>query len=152
MKNGYNIKFTAFANIFLIIESITCAIPFLLLFTSSITEESTIIKNGYSLFPREFSLNAYRYLSGQANTIFRAYGITIAVTAVGTVIGLLVTTMLAYSLAQRDLPGKSLLSFIVVFSMLFNGGLVSTYVWYTGTLHIKNTFFALLVPRLLMDS
>ena len=151
MKNGYNIKFTAFANIFLIIESITCAIPFLLLFTSSITEESTIIKNGYSLFPREFSLNAYRYLSGQANTIFRAYGITIAVTAVGTVIGLLVTTMLAYSLAQRDLPGKSLLSFIVVFSMLFNGGLVSTYVWYTGTLHIKNTFFALLVPSLITN-
>ena len=151
MKNGYNIKFTAFANIFLIIESITCAIPFLLLFTSSITEESTIIKNGSSLFPREFSLNAYRYLSGQANTIFRAYGITIAVTAVGTVIGLLVTTMLAYSLAQRDLPGKSLLSFIVVFSMLFNGGLVSTYVWYTGTLHIKNTFFALLVPSLITN-
>ena len=151
MKNGYNIKFTAFANIFLAIESITCAIPFLLLFTSSVTEESTIIKNGYSLFPKEFSLNAYKYLSGQANTIFRAYGITIGVTIVGTVIGLFVTTMLAYSLAQRDLPGKNLLSFIVVFSMLFNGGLVSTYVWYTGTLHIKNTVFALLVPSLITN-
>ena len=151
MMNKYSKGFTLFAHIILIIASISCVYPFLLLIMASFTEETTLIKNGYSIFPEKFSMEAYEYIFAQAGTIFRAYGITLLVTAVGTVIGLFITSMLAYTLAQNNIPGGKILSFIVVFSMLFNGGLVSTYLWYTGSLHLKNTIWALLVPGLITN-
>lgn len=151
MNNKYNKKFELFAHIILMIVSLACIFPFLLLFMASVTEETTLLKYGYSILPKRFSLEAYRYLFEQGRTIFRAYGITLGVTAVGTAAGLLITAMLSYVLAESDLPGKKFLSFLVVFSMLFNGGLVSTYLWYTGTLHIKNTIWALLLPSLVTN-
>ena len=94
MMNKYSKGFTLFAHIILIIASISCVYPFLLLIMASFTEETTLIKNGYSIFPEKFSMEAYEYIFAQAGTIFRAYGITLLVTAVGTVIGLFITSML----------------------------------------------------------
>lgn len=151
MLNKYSKGFTLFSHITLILASFSCIYPFVLLIMASFTEENTLVRNGYSIFPEALSLGAYEYIFAQAGTIFRAYGITLLVTAVGTVIGLFTTGMLAYTLSYENLPGGRFLSFIVVFSMLFNGGLVSTYLWYTGTLHLKNTIWALLVPGLITN-
>lgn len=151
MLNKYSKGFTLFSHMILILASVSCIYPFFLLIMASFTEETVLIRNGYSIFPEAFSLEAYRYIFAQAGTVFRAYGITLFVTAAGTAAGLLITSMLAYTLSQDRLPGGRLLSFIVVFSMLFNGGLVSTYLWYTGTLHLKNTIWALLVPSLITN-
>lgn len=151
MINKYDKSFRAIANFFLMAASIACLYPFLLLILASMTEETALVKNGYSLFPEEFSLEAYKYLYAQIATLSRAYGITLLITAVGTFVGLAITSMLAYALSQEDLPGRKFLSFITVFSMLFNGGLVATYLWYTSFLHIKNTIFALIVPGLLTN-
>ena len=151
MISKYDKKFTAVSHLVLAVASACCLYPFLLLISASFTEESTLIRNGYSLFPEQCSLEAYRYLYAQIDTLARAYGITVLVTAVGTIVGLFITSMLAYALSQPTLPGKNVLSFITVFSMLFNGGLVSTYLWYTGTLHIKNTLWALLIPSLVTN-
>jgi putative aldouronate transport system permease protein len=119
---------------------------------SSVTEENSLIVNGYSFFPKKISLEAYRYIFENGSSIFKAYGITISVTVIGTGINLLLSSMLGYALSIKNLPGKKFFGFYVFFTMLFNGGLVPSYLMYSGTFHIKNTFFALLVPNLMMSA
>lgn len=126
-------------------------VPFVVLFMSSVTEESSLLKNGYSMFPKAFSLEAYRFIWQSKRTIFRAYGITLMVTAIGTALNVTITALVAYPLSLERLPGKSLISFMILFSMLFSGGLLPTYMTYTGVFHIKNTFAALLVPNLMFS-
>ena len=140
-----------FAYAVMILVAIVILYPFLLLFMSSLTDEITLTLNGYSVFPQKFSLRAYEYIWNARMTIFRAYGVTICVTLVGTVLNVLISALAAYPLSLRKLPGKNLVSFIFLFTMLFNGGMVSTYMTYTTILHIKNTYAALLVPGLLFS-
>jgi putative aldouronate transport system permease protein len=135
----------------LLIFTAACLLPFLLLFTSSITDETTIMQNGYSFFPEKLSLDAYRYLWNESTDIFRAYEITIFITVVGTALSLASTSMLAYPISRRDLPYRNPLAFYVFFTMLFNGGLVPTYFIYTQVFDLKNTLAALLIPGLLMN-
>ena len=59
--------------------------------------------------------------------------------------------MLAYMLSQKKLPGRKILNFFIVFTMLFNGGVVPTYVMYVKTFHLKNTIWGLVIPNLLMS-
>ena len=136
----------------LMILALFCLLPFLLLFASSFSSEASLIKYGYSFFPREFSLSAYEYMFSSSIAILRSYGITILTTAIGTSVNLILTILLAYPLSRRDLPHRNLFSFIIFFTMLFNGGLVPTYIMYTQLFHIKNTLFALIVPQFLISA
>lgn len=106
---------------------------------------------GFNFIPKVFSLDAYRYIMRQRSMIFRAYAITIFTTAAGTAGGLILTSLLGYGLT-KDIPGKRVLNFFVVFTMLFHGGLVPTYLIYTKYLHIANTIWALIVPSLLVNA
>ncbi len=126
-------------------------IPFIILLSSSFTSEAAILKDGYTFIPTEFSVAAYEYLMKNSNEIMRAYGITIFVTVFGTAASLAMTSMLAYGLSRRDIPYRNFLAFIVFFTLLFNGGLVPTYLVYTQMFDVKNTIWALLVPGLLMN-
>jgi putative aldouronate transport system permease protein len=134
-----------------VIATALCVLPVILLFMSSITDESAIVRDGYSFFPKKFGHTAYDYLSRQGLAILRSYGVSIFVTVIGTSVGLLVESMLAYPLSRRDLPGRNVFLFIVVFTMLFNGGLVPSYLLYTQVLHFKNTIWSLIVPNLLVN-
>jgi putative aldouronate transport system permease protein len=145
-------KWRIAAHIVLSVMSLSALLPFLLLVISSFTDEQTAIANGYSFLPAKWSLDAYGYIVREIATIGRAYGMTIFVTAVGTATCLMVTSLLAYMLSKRRLPGVKVLNLAVVFTMLFSGGLVPTYLVYTSVLHIKNTPFALIVPSLLMNA
>lgn len=136
--------------IFIVLAAL-CVIPFLLLFMSSISSESSIVNNGYSFWPKEFSLEAYTYLWSQKLAMFNSYGITIMITVIGTFVGLLISALLAYPLSRQDLPIRGTLSFLVFFTLLFNGGLVPTYLIYTEVFHMKNTLMALIVPGLLTN-
>ncbi|WP_066051098.1 carbohydrate ABC transporter permease [Robertmurraya korlensis] len=131
--------------------SIFCIIPFLLLIISSISDEMSILQNGYSFLPESFSRDAYLYLWEQRGQLIRAYGITIFVTVVGTSIGLALTALLAYPLSRKDLPLGKFFTFLVFFTLLFNGGLVPTYYVYTQIFDIKNTIWALIIPVLLVN-
>ncbi len=131
--------------------SVMALAPFLLMVVSSLTSEESIVKNGYSFWPEVFSLDSYSYIIEQWEMIGRGYLITIIVTVIGVSVSVMITSMLGYMLSQRDLPGKKLLTFYVVFTMLFNGGLVPTYLVYTNILHIKDTLWALIVPTLLLN-
>lgn len=128
-----------------------CILPFVLLVTTSFTDEMTILRDGYSFLPDQFSLEAYRFLWQDAENISRAYGITILVTVVGTFVGLSVSALLSYPISRKDMPFRTQLSFYVFFTMLFNGGLVPTYLIYTQVFDLKNTLLALIVPGLLTN-
>jgi len=134
-----------------VLASALCLFPFLLLFMTSITDEQSLVLHGYTLFPSEFSLAAYQYLWDQSASIGRAYGITVLITVVGTAAGLLISALLAYPLSRRDMPLRGAISFIVFFTLLFNGGLVPTYLVYTELFQLKNTLWALIVPLLLTN-
>lgn len=141
-----------FVNILLLFIAVSCILPFILLFISSITDEQSIVRHGYSFFPEAYSLSAYRYLWHDAARIFRAYGITIVITVIGTVVSLIITSLLAYPLSRKDMPMNKFWSFFVFFTMLINGGLVPTYLVYTQLFDLKNTLLALIVPGLLTNA
>jgi len=139
------------SHIVLMSFSIACLFPFVLLIISSLSSEQSIINNGYSFFPEQFSLKAYAYLWDHWGELGRAYGITIFITVFGTAASLAITSMLAYPMSRSDIPLKNFWAFLVFFTMLFNGGLVPTYLIYTQLLEIKNTIWALIIPGLLMN-
>ncbi len=138
-------------NIFFITLCLLVVLPFLLLFLSSITDESTLIINGYSFFPKKFSLDAYKYIFRSGASLVRALGISLLITAAGTAGSLLITPMLAYPLSRSEFKYRGLVTFLIFFTMLFNGGMVSSYVMWTRYLNVKNTIWALLLPNLLMS-
>ena len=139
------------AHVVLIVFSLMAVLPFILLISASLTEENAALKYGFGFLPKVFSLAAYKYISYQSKMIIRAYGITIFTTVIGTSVGLTMTSMLGYGLS-KDIPGRRILNFFVVFTMLFNGGLVPTYLVYTKYLHLGNTIWALIIPSLLMNA
>jgi putative aldouronate transport system permease protein len=111
------------------------------------------MSKGYSIFPRLFSLDAYAYIfSGSSTKIFHSYLISIFVTVAGTTCSVLITALYAYPLSRQDFPGRKFLSFFIILPMLFNGGIVPSYMMWTQIFHIKNTFLALLLPNLLMNT
>ena len=136
----------------MVLLCLVCVLPFLLLIMSSVADENWLIMNGYSFFPAKLSADAYQYLLVDSSSIVRGYLISAFVTVAGTCISLVMTTLMAYPLSRKDLPGRYIFSFFIFFTMLFNGGLVPTYIMWTQTFHIKNTIFALLVPNLLMGA
>ncbi|MDR2629983.1 MAG: carbohydrate ABC transporter permease [Spirochaetaceae bacterium] len=130
-----------------------CALlPFILLGIASFTDNTWAAVNGYSFFPKKWSLEAYRYIGVQWDQLGRAYLTTIVITALGTIASVSITTSFAYAISEKEIPGMNVVSFMLIFTMLFNGGLVATYYSYVRLFQIKDTIFALLVPNLLMNS
>lgn len=145
-------RWSLVGHIFLAFLAILSVAPFILLLIASITDEGAAIRNGYSYFPEAFSLDAYKYILTQWATVGKSYLVTIFVTVVGTVAGVVMSAMLAYVVSRKDVPGRSIILFALTFTMLFNGGLTSTYIIYTQIFHIKDTIFGLLLPGLLLNA
>ena len=147
-----NKGFQVFAHAVMIFISACSVAPFILLLSSSLTDDAALSVYGYSFFPPEFSTEAYSYLFTSSSAIVNAYGISAAVTICGTLCNLILTTLYAYPLSRKDLPGRNFFAFFLFFTMLFSGGLVPSYIMWTQTFHIRNSIFALLVPNLLMGA
>lgn len=141
----------AAVTVILLLLSVMCLVPLLLLFMSSITSEAALMSNGYSLFPAEFGFESYRYLWTSRAQIGKAMLMTVCSTACGMSLSVIVTTLMAYPLSRRYLPGRNFFSFFVFFTMLFSGGTIPSYLMWSQTFHIKDTFFALIFPNLLMS-
>lgn len=144
--------FRIFANIIMVLLSVSCLLPFILLLVSSLTKESTITAHGYSFLIRDLDFSAYRYLFASGDSILRAYGMTVLVTAVGTTLNLFMTLFLGYLLSKRDLPGRNLLSFYVFFTMLFSGGMIPSYIIWSQVFRVSETIYGLILPNLLMSA
>ena len=153
MKTNGDKIFNFFGHIFMIILTIMAVVPIILMFISSFTDNNTLLQNGYSFIPEKWSLYAYSWIfTSNGSMILKAYGVSIVLTVIGVTISLAITTCLAYGLAKKNLPGRGVLTFLVFFTMLFHGRLVPTYINYTTVFHIKDTFFGLLLPSLLMNA
>src|SRR5574344_232403 len=139
-------------NTLMILVSLICIIPFLLLISSSFTPEELLVQYGYNFIPKKIDLTAYKYLLFISQAVLRGYVISVVVTAVGTFLNLLLTILFAYPLSRKNLPGRNIFAFFIFFTMLFNGGLVPTYIMWTQIFHIKNTLWALIVPNLLLNA
>lgn len=113
--------FTVFSAVVMFLLTVFAFLPFLLIVIASFTNETTLIRNGYSFFPEHLSLDAYRYIKSSAYIFIRAYGVSFLVTILGTAIGLLITSMLAYPMSRSDFKYHNLLAFVVFFTMLFSG-------------------------------
>jgi putative aldouronate transport system permease protein len=131
----------------LLIFSLACLIPLLLIVSASFTDEGALTRQGYGILPAQFSTQAYELILKQPNAIVRAYGVTIFTTLVGTVIAVTLMSMLAYPLSRRDFFLRRPLSFFVFFTMLFNGGIVPYYLLMTQFLRVQDTVLALLLPH-----
>lgn len=144
--------FKAFAYIVLSNFALAAIIPLLLLFVASFTDNAVAVVNGYSFLPEKWSTEAYKYILDEWQVVGKGYLNTILVTVIGTTISLLITAMFAYGLSINDLPGRGFFSIMVILTMLFNGGLVSTYFIYTNVFHVRDTYFALIIPGFLMNA
>ena len=145
-------RFRFFATVMLTLFAVLAVLPILLIAVASVTNEDVLVASGYTFFPARLSLDSYYYMVKQSSLILRSYGITILVTALGTLTSVLLTTTLAYPMSRRDFKYKNALAFFVFFTMLFNGGVVSSYIMWSRIFHIKNTLFALIVPNFLVTA
>jgi len=136
-------------NIVMILCTIACVLPLLIVFSASITDEKTVTMYGYSLFPRNLSLEAYKYIYKDIMVILRAYGVTVFVTVVGSALSLVTIALYAYPISRKDFKYRNVFTFIVFLTMLFNGGLVPWYMVYVNVLHIDDTIMALILPYLM---
>ena len=138
----------AFAFLVLAIFSATCICGFLLVFGSSFPNKKETQQYGCFLLPREFSLEAYKAVFTSPGMILRAYGVTLLTTVIGTIVGVWISASAGYVISRHNYRYKNILSFYIFFTMLFNGGLVPTYILITQWLHMKNTVWALICPLL----
>lgn len=145
-------RFQVILNIIMIILVAFILLPMLMLFSSSVTSENDLIQNGYTFLPEHIDFSAYRYILVDSPQLLRGYGISFLVTVVGTFINLIFTMLFAYPISRQDLPGRKYISFFLFFTMLFNGGLVPSYMMWTQIFHIKNNILAYIVPNLMMSA
>lgn len=149
VKHGSDvIALNAIAYTFCGVMALICLVPFIMIISGSLSSEAAIIKNGFSLLPQDFSLEAYKTVFKEPVVVFRAYATTILLTIVGTVAGLLLQTTTAYVLARKDFGWRNFFSFFFYFTTLFSGGLVPYFILITRTLNLKDNYLALLLPLL----
>ena len=133
-------------NVIFLIMSLTCIIPILLVVAISFSAEQSITEYGYRFIPKIFSLEGYTFLANQSKMILRALGISLFVTIVGTVLDVMLTTLMGYVLSRPNYKLNGFLTMVVFIPMVFNGGLVSTYFVVSQLLGLKNSVWALILP------
>lgn len=131
---------------FLILYTFIVALPILLVFISAFTDEDALIKNGYSYFPEKWSFNSFKMVFANGNKLAMAYGVTILITLGGTLIGLLCMSLYSYALSRKDFRLRGFLTIYSMIPMLFNGGTLSGYLVFTGTYHLKDSLWLLMLP------
>ena len=135
-------------NLFLIVLCIACILPLWSIISISLSTESDILENGYKLIPEHLSLQGYEFVFKNPKSILNGYKVTTFVTVVGSVLGLLVSAMIAYPLSRPDFAYRKGVSFYLTFTMLFNGGMIPTYLVMTELLHLRDSVWALILPYL----
>ncbi len=135
-------------NLVFIVYSLLCILPIVLVLSISLTDESSLMSDGYHLIPKLFSTYGYDYIISGTSTILNAYKVTIIVTLVGAFSSLLVTSLMGYALSRTELKYRGQISFIIFFTILFNGGLAPYYILVTRYLHLKDTLLILILALL----
>lgn len=135
-----------FFNLVFIILSLLCIFPVIFVFSISISDESAIQKYGYRLIPTEFSSSAYQFLWNERSTILHALFISVIVTGLGIILSVLLTTTMGYVLSRTGYKLRGFYTWLVFVPMIFNGGMLASYVVNANILHLRNTIWALILP------
>lgn len=142
IKQPTNVAF----NTILLFFALACFLPFIVVFLVSITNEASIAAKGYQLIPNEFSLQAYQFLWKERAQILQALTMSLFVTVLGTILGVLLTSVLGYVMSRPDYRLKGFLTWMVFIPMIFNGGMVASYVINVQLLQFRNGLHALILP------
>ena len=140
--------FNIIGYIFITLIALLCLLPFIILISGSFSSEQAVRLNGLSIFPQEFTTEAYEFIFRNPQDILNAYGITILITAIGTGVGLIFLTMTAFVISRKDFKYRNVISFYFYFTTLFNGGMVCTYIFYIQYYGLKDNLLALILPGL----
>lgn len=135
-------------NIFFILFSLCFILPFVLIISSSLTDEQALFENGYRLIPSKLSFEAYKYVVKSPGQLISSYKVTIFYSLAATVLSMIVMTLMAYPLSRPNYKYKKPVTFFVIFTMLFSGGLIPTYILMTKYLHLQDNVWVYILPNL----
>lgn len=142
-------KTSPLVHLFFIVFGLICIIPFMIVISASLSSETDLAINGFSVLPSKIDFTAYQFLFKNPETIVNAYFVTIVITVIGTFLGVFFMSMAAYCLARNTFRYKSLLTFYIFFPTLFSGGMVPSYIINTQYLHLTDTLMAMILPCLI---
>ena len=142
VSRGANAVLHTIAAIF----SFLCVFPFLFVVIISLTDEKTLATDGYRLIPAKWSFEAYKFVFQSGDTLLRSYGVTILVTVVGTLVSLILISLYAYAISRKSFRYRRFFSVFAILTMLFNGGMIPTYMVVSQLLGLKDTLWALILP------
>ena len=136
--------------LFILVFTLMCLMPMVLTVMVSFTEETVIMRNGYSFFPEKWSTYAYSLMFQGGSSVMHGYMISIITTLIGTTLAVLITALTAYTLSNERVVYRGRLGLFFFIPMVFNAGIVP---WYliTGKLGLRNNIWALIVPNLLFN-
>lgn len=145
-------KFSLFNTLnltFLSLVALTTLVPFLIVLSVSFSDEKSVAQYGYRLIPAGWSLDAYKMLFGNGSVIFNAYKVSLTITIVGTILAVIITSMMAYALSRKVLRYRNVISMIAYIPMVFSAGLIPFYIVLIRVLHFNDTLQGLIVPLLM---
>ena len=140
-----------FAVVFIGIIAVACLYPLLMVLSVSFSDNASVARKGYSIIPKVFSLDTYRYLfidEESRSNIFRSYIVTIAITVIGTLGAMLVTSMISFALSIKDLKYRNAISFFCNFTIIFSAGLIPWFIVCNNYYHMRDTYVALILPSM----
>lgn len=142
IKKSTNIIF----NIIFLVLGLMCVLPLVFVFSISITSEQALQSGGYHIIPQEFSNAAYMFLWNERGTILRAFFMSVLIAVIGTFIAVCLTTTMGYVASRRNFKMKKLYTWIIFIPMVFNGGMLASYVVVNNILNLRDTIWAVILP------
>ncbi|MBQ6233076.1 MAG: carbohydrate ABC transporter permease [Clostridia bacterium] len=149
IKDPSKMGFSVIKGVFLTILSLLCVLPFVVIVSGSFTSNQEIIRNGFSLFPRDFTVEAYKTIFKTPEDILQAYKMNVYYTGIGTVLGLIVITLTAYVISRKEFKYRNTVSFLIYFTTIFGGGMIPWYLMYANVLNLRGTTLAIWFPALI---
>jgi len=150
-NQSYNIsKYVIYVSI--LIFSLICLIPFILVIIISLTPQELIKENGYRFFPSRLNFEAYRYIFRFPKMILNGYKVSFFITIVGTFMNIVLSLLIAYPLSRPNFKYKRIISFYVFFTMMFSGGLVPYYIMVKQVLNLGDNIWVLILPLMVVPT
>ena len=146
-RSDYVIRGVSYASISLFV--LFCLLPFVLIVSASFSSEAEIMRSGFGLLPKDFSLDAYAWIFKAPRQILGSYIVTVTMTVLGTAIGLFIIAMTGFALYRQDFPFRNLIAFFIYFTTLFSAGLAPTFLWIGRDLGLRGNYLAVFLPLLM---
>jgi len=135
--------------VFVTLFALFCLAPFVLILSASFSSEAAIMKTGFGILPKDFTLTAYEWIFRAPRQVVGSYIVTITMTVCGTAIGLFIISMTGYALNRKDFPFRNYIAFFIYFTTLFSAGLAPTFLWVARDLGLRGNYLAVFLQLLM---